>query len=69
MSSNLAQTRLQARMAECKDMKDEDKLFRYKGVLYPTIMSPLENLKAMEHLEARHDDVILAVYPKCGECN
>ncbi|XP_061084585.1 sulfotransferase 6B1-like [Conger conger] len=66
MSSNPEQMKIQAKMAKGQDMKDEDKLFRYKGVLYPTIMCPLENLKAMEHLEARHDDVMLVAYPKSG---
>ncbi|KAJ8250810.1 hypothetical protein COCON_G00227320 [Conger conger] len=66
MSSNPGMANLQSRMTDAQDMKDEDKLFRHDGVLYPTIMSPLENLKAMEHLEARHDDVMLAAYPKCG---
>ena len=69
MSSNPVQTKMQAKMAKGLAMKEEDKVFRYKGVLYPTIMAPLENLKAVEVLEARHDDVMLAAYPKCGECN
>lgn len=58
--------KMEARMTQAQDMKDEDKLYRYKGVLYPIIMSPPENLKAMEDFEARHDDVMLAAYPKCG---
>uniref|UniRef100_A0A8C7D6H1 Sulfotransferase n=1 Tax=Oncorhynchus kisutch TaxID=8019 RepID=A0A8C7D6H1_ONCKI len=55
-----------AKMELAKDMKEEDKLYRYNGVLYPVIMSPVENLKAMERLEARADDVMLVAYPKCG---
>jgi hypothetical protein len=54
-------------MELAKDTKEEDKLYRYNGVLYPVIMSPVENLKAMERLEARADDVMLVAYPKCGK--
>ncbi|KAG7327213.1 hypothetical protein KOW79_008819 [Hemibagrus wyckioides] len=49
-------------------MKDEEKLYKRNGILYPTIMSPPENLDALKDLEARGDDVMLVAYPKCG-CN
>uniref|UniRef100_A0A667XWB5 Sulfotransferase n=1 Tax=Myripristis murdjan TaxID=586833 RepID=A0A667XWB5_9TELE len=49
-----------------QEVKDEDKLYRYKGVLYPRIMCPEENLKALESVEAREDDILLVAYPKCG---
>ncbi|XP_062864948.1 sulfotransferase 6B1-like [Trichomycterus rosablanca] len=49
-----------------KNMKDEEKLYRYKGVLYPLIISPEENLRALENLEARSEDIMLVAYPKCG---
>ncbi|KAK3562232.1 hypothetical protein QTP86_031153, partial [Hemibagrus guttatus] len=48
--------------------KDEEKLYKRNGILYPTIMSPPENLDALKDLEAREDDVMLVAYPKCG-CN
>ncbi|KAG9334197.1 hypothetical protein JZ751_008495 [Albula glossodonta] len=57
---------IQARVEKALTMKEEDKLYRYNGVLYPIIMSPPENLKALEGLEARSDDVMLVAYPKCG---
>lgn len=50
-----------------KDMSDAEKLYKYKGVLYPRIMSPEENLKALESFQAREDDIMLVAYPKCGE--
>lgn len=50
-----------------KDMSDAEKLYKYKGVLYPHIMSPEENLKALESFQAREDDIMLVAYPKCGE--
>lgn len=49
------------------EMSDAEKLYKYKGVLYPCIMSPEENLKAMESFQAREDDIMLVAYPKCGE--
>ncbi|MBN3324053.1 ST6B1 Sulfotransferase, partial [Atractosteus spatula] len=60
------QTELTKRMEAAKHMKEEDKLYRYNGLLYPTIMCSPENLKALETFEAREDDVMLAAYPKCG---
>ncbi|KAG9328475.1 hypothetical protein JZ751_013571 [Albula glossodonta] len=57
---------IQACVEKALTMKEEDKLYRYNGVLYPIIMSPPENLKALEGLEARSDDVMLVAYPKCG---
>ncbi|KAI1886384.1 hypothetical protein AGOR_G00213460 [Albula goreensis] len=58
--------RIQSRMEQAKTMKEEDKLYRHDGVLYPVIMCPPENLAALENLEARPDDVMLVAYPKCG---
>lgn len=49
-----------------QSMTNEQKVFRYKGILYPTIMSPLANLEALRTLEARQEDVVLVAYPKCG---
>uniref|UniRef100_A0A667Y315 Sulfotransferase n=1 Tax=Myripristis murdjan TaxID=586833 RepID=A0A667Y315_9TELE len=49
-----------------QEVKDEDKLYRYKGVLYPRVPCPEENLKALESVEAREDDILLVAYPKCG---
>ncbi|XP_053730203.1 sulfotransferase 6B1 [Synchiropus splendidus] len=51
---------------KAQDMKDEEKLYRYQGVLYPITLCPEEHLKALETLEARADDVLLVAYPKCG---
>ncbi|XP_036402782.1 sulfotransferase 6B1-like [Megalops cyprinoides] len=65
MSSSFP-THIQSKMERAMNMKEEDKLYRYNGVLYPTIMSPLENLQALENLEARPEDVMLVAYPKCG---
>uniref|UniRef100_G3PB21 Sulfotransferase n=1 Tax=Gasterosteus aculeatus TaxID=69293 RepID=G3PB21_GASAC len=53
-------------MEQAKDMKEEDKLYRYDGVLYPSLMCPEEHLKALKNFEAREDDVMLVAYPKCG---
>ncbi|XP_066514671.1 sulfotransferase 6B1-like [Hoplias malabaricus] len=64
--SSVLQARIQSRMELAKKMKEEEKLYRYNGVLYPVIMSPEENIKALEAVEARADDIMLVAYPKCG---
>ncbi|XP_012679112.2 sulfotransferase 6B1-like isoform X2 [Clupea harengus] len=56
----------QSRMEMAKNIKDEDKLYKFEGVIYSTIMSPVENLEAARTMEARADDVMLVAYPKCG---
>ncbi|KAM9563835.1 sulfotransferase 6B1-like [Guaruba guarouba] len=46
---------------------DRDKLlFSYKGILYPATFCSPEVFRAMDFLEARSDDIILAGYPKSG---
>lgn len=57
---------MQARVEQAKSVKDEEKLYRFNGVLYPTIMCPEENLSALRHIRARADDIVLVAYPKCG---
>ncbi|KAG5278556.1 hypothetical protein AALO_G00100240 [Alosa alosa] len=56
----------QSRMEMAKDVKDEDKLYKFEGVIYSSIMSPAENLEGAKTMEARADDVMLVAYPKCG---
>ncbi|XP_039995207.1 sulfotransferase 6B1 [Xiphias gladius] len=53
-------------MQMAKEISDEEKLYRYNGVLYPRIMCPEDHLKALEDIEAREDDIMLVAYPKCG---
>uniref|UniRef100_A0A667XTA8 Sulfotransferase n=1 Tax=Myripristis murdjan TaxID=586833 RepID=A0A667XTA8_9TELE len=57
---------LKSKAQAAQEVKDEDKLYRYKGVLYPRVPCPEENLKALESVEAREDDILLVAYPKCG---
>ncbi|XP_071335928.1 sulfotransferase 6B1 [Trachinotus anak] len=66
MNTNAFSARLQSRMQMAKEMSDEEKLYRYNGVLYPRIMCPEDNLKALENIKAREDDIMLVAYPKCG---
>ncbi|XP_048105252.1 sulfotransferase 6B1-like isoform X2 [Alosa alosa] len=54
------------RMEKAKDVKDEEKFYKFEGVIYSSIMSPAENLEALRTMEARADDVMLVAYPKCG---
>ncbi|XP_077437727.1 sulfotransferase 6B1 [Vanacampus margaritifer] len=58
--------RLASRLRRARDTRDEDKLYRHRGVLYPLLMCPPENLSALEDVTARKDDVLLVAYPKCG---
>lgn len=60
-------SRLQARMQLAENMKEEEKEYCYSGVLYPTLMCPEENLKGLDQFQARPEDIMLVVYPKCGE--
>lgn len=61
-------SKLQSKIEMAKSMREEEKLYRYNGVLYPVIISPEENLRALETVEARSDDIMLVAYPKCGKC-
>ncbi|XP_054678096.1 sulfotransferase 6B1-like [Grus americana] len=47
-------------------MDRDELLFSYKGILYPVTFCSAEVFRAMESLEARSDDIILAGYPKSG---
>ncbi|XP_029031498.1 sulfotransferase 6B1 [Betta splendens] len=66
MSSNVLLETVTGRIQKAKQMKDEEKSYRYNGVLYPVVMCPEENLKALDDIVARKDDVMLVAYPKCG---
>ncbi|KAF1375390.1 hypothetical protein PFLUV_G00219530 [Perca fluviatilis] len=61
MDSNGSVSNALSRMQMAKDMKEEDKLYRYNGVLYPRLMCPEENLQALQNMEAREDDVMLVL--------
>ncbi|KAM4591358.1 sulfotransferase 6B1 [Odontesthes bonariensis] len=66
MTANPLLDKMQSRMQMAKEVSDEKKLYRFNGVLYPSLMCPEEHLKALESMEARGDDVMLVAYPKCG---
>uniref|UniRef100_A0A8C3RZ77 Sulfotransferase n=1 Tax=Chelydra serpentina TaxID=8475 RepID=A0A8C3RZ77_CHESE len=53
---------------DVKGKKSEELLFSYKGVLYPVGLCSAETFQALDIIEFRQDDVLLASYPKCGEC-
>ncbi|KAL4694403.1 hypothetical protein H8959_013668 [Pygathrix nigripes] len=40
--------------------------FTYQGIPYPITMCTSETFQALDTFEARHDDIVLASYPKCG---
>lgn len=66
MSANALDASVQSKLQMAKDMSDEKKLYRYNGILYPTLMCPEEHLRGLENIKAREDDVMLVAYPKCG---
>ncbi|KAM9364081.1 sulfotransferase 6B1 [Pholidichthys leucotaenia] len=68
MTSTAAEEQLQAKLQKAQQMSEEDKVYRYEehGILYPVIMAPQENLRALKELKAREDDILLVAYPKCG---
>lgn len=59
--------RMQNLLTKATEISDEQKMYKYNGVLYSTIMSPVENVKATDSFQAREDDIMLVAYPKCGE--
>ncbi|XP_030627516.1 sulfotransferase 6B1 [Chanos chanos] len=66
MSGTEPTGRIQSKMEMASKMKDEDKLYKYEGIIYSSIMSPVENLEALKGMDAREDDKMLVAYPKCG---
>lgn len=64
--SNTFLANMQLRMQTAKEMKDEEKLYRHNGVLYPSIICPEEHLQALDNIHGREDDIMLVAYPKCG---
>uniref|UniRef100_A0A1A7XT17 Sulfotransferase n=1 Tax=Iconisemion striatum TaxID=60296 RepID=A0A1A7XT17_9TELE len=66
MSGNPFQDKMQPKLEKAKNMSDEEKYYTYRGVLYPTLMCPEENMKCIVDMKAREDDVMLVAYPKCG---
>ncbi|XP_063299672.1 sulfotransferase 6B1-like [Pelobates fuscus] len=55
------------KILEVAQGKSQDELlFTYKGVLFPSSTCSNETFEAMESFEAREDDVMLTAYPKCG---
>ncbi|XP_049927706.1 sulfotransferase 6B1 [Epinephelus moara] len=66
MDPKTFQSYMQDRMQRAKEMKEEEKLYRYNGVLYPRLMCHEDNLKALKDINAREDDIMLVAYPKCG---
>ena len=67
MSTDAFLAKVQSGMRMAKEMCDEEKLYRYNGVLYPRVVCPEDHLRALEDIEAREDDIMLVAYPKCGE--
>lgn len=54
-------------LAKGTGKENEQLLFTFKGVLYPSLLCSAETFAALEVMEARKDDVLIVAYPKCGE--
>ncbi|KAJ7342299.1 hypothetical protein JRQ81_010044 [Phrynocephalus forsythii] len=52
--------------AENQDNQNEELMFTYKGVLYPSRLCSAKTFEALETMDARKDDMLIATYPKCG---
>ncbi|XP_078085672.1 sulfotransferase 6B1 [Mustelus asterias] len=63
---NTFQERLEKILDRASKLRPEEMMFRYKGLLYPTVLSSVETLQAMDRFEARPEDMIITSYPKCG---
>lgn len=59
---------LENAFSQSEKVPPEGMLFSYRGILYPATVSSPETFEALKSFEARSDDVILAGYPKTGEC-
>ncbi|XP_070697375.1 sulfotransferase 6B1 [Pempheris klunzingeri] len=66
MNTNAFVAIVQSKLQMAEETSDEEKLYRYNGVLYPRLLCPEEHLKALETMKARQDDIMLVAYPKCG---
>ncbi|KAF5894603.1 sulfotransferase 6B1-like [Clarias magur] len=64
MSAPTSAAKRESVMERGMKMKDEEKLYKRDGILYPTIMSPPENLDALKDLEAREDDLAGQMPPR-----
>ncbi|XP_053568342.1 sulfotransferase 6B1-like [Bombina bombina] len=51
---------------KAKDMPDDQLLFTYNGLLYPSTICSPATFQALKSFEAREDDILMAAYPKCG---
>ncbi|XP_067901466.1 sulfotransferase 6B1 [Heterodontus francisci] len=63
---NTFQDRLEQILERAKKLQPEEMMFRYQGLLYPTVLSSVESLQALLRFEARPEDMLIASYPKCG---
>ncbi|XP_078262002.1 sulfotransferase 6B1 [Rhinoraja longicauda] len=58
--------KLQSLLTRASTLQPEEMLIRYKGLLYPTLLCPEDNLRRFAKFEARPEDMCIASYPKCG---
>ncbi|XP_053565241.1 sulfotransferase 6B1 [Bombina bombina] len=54
------------RYSAARQMSEDDLLFNYNGVLYPSSICYKDTFKMMDTFEVRKDDVLMTSYPKTG---
>eukprot|EP00061_Rhincodon_typus_P011673 g36874.t1 len=59
------QERVQGIMERAKQLQPKELLFRYNGILYPTVLSSVQTLQALGNFQARSEDLVISSYPKC----
>ncbi|XP_007896622.2 sulfotransferase 6B1-like [Callorhinchus milii] len=60
------QQRVDKVIEKAQSMNPEELVFRYKGLLYPTLLSSEQTLTQRLTFQARREDVLFSAYPKCG---
>ncbi|KAG2467951.1 ST6B1 Sulfotransferase, partial [Polypterus senegalus] len=66
MDRDTAMKEFEDLVEKIKEMPVEETYFMYKGIPYPSVVTSLETLQALDTFEARADDILLMSYPKCG---
>ncbi|XP_051868127.1 sulfotransferase 6B1 [Pristis pectinata] len=64
--ANTLESKLQRLLIRASKLEPEEMLFRYKGLLYPTVLSSEDKLQQLSKFEARSEDMCIVSYPKCG---
>uniref|UniRef100_UPI00398F0715 sulfotransferase 6B1 n=1 Tax=Pristiophorus japonicus TaxID=55135 RepID=UPI00398F0715 len=59
-------SRVEQLLERASKLSPEEMLFRYNGLLYPTVLSSAQTLRELTAFQARPEDMVVSSYPKCG---